>query len=183
MRPQCLRARWPDSASLDFCAGRIEWATLAARPLTRGHAPRLERISRERNHQPGRVHRPHDGDGPRGEGQAPEALHALRHLLLPHLHHRRRGHARRRRGRGGPGLHVAHLPRGRVLRPVRVDRCGARLGVPGGGWLVRLDAACVGAARGGRQRRLLLVQQPDLDRGHARAPDDRDRRPVLLLDR
>ena len=40
-----------------------------------------------------------------------------------------------------------------------------------------------GQARGGRQRRLLLVQQPDLDRGHARPPDDRDRRPVLLLDR
>ena len=67
--------------------------------------------------------------------------------------------------------------------PYALTRRGARVGVPGGGWLLRLDAARVGPLRRCCQRRLLLVQQPDLDRGHARTPDDRDRRPVLLLDR
>ena len=142
-----------------------------------------ERKTRERYHQPRRVRRSHDRDGARGAREAQEALHALRHLLLPDLHDRRRRHARSRCLRGRPGLHLADLPLGRVLRPVRPDRGGARVCVPRGRRLVRVDAPRVREARGRRQRRLLLVQQPDLDRGHAGAPDDRDRRPVLLLDR
>ncbi len=142
-----------------------------------------ERKTRDRYRHSRRSGRPHHRDGARGAREAPEALHALRHLLLPDLHDRRCRHARSRCLRGSPGLHLADLPLDRVLRPVRPDRGGARFCVSRGRRFVRLDAPRVREARGRRQRRLLLVQQPDLDRGHAGASDDRDGRPVLLLDR
>ena len=120
---------------------------------------RLPHDSRTRRRR-GRHRARGDPGGHRGALQAAQALRALRHALLPHLHAGGRRHARRRRELRGRGLHLARCPRRLLLHPLRAADRGARRRVPGGGRRLRVDEARLGTLRRRRQLRALLAVEP-----------------------
>ena len=117
--------------------------------------------------------------GARREGEAPEALRPLRHVLLPRLHAGRAGHDRHGGEQRRAGLHVADLPRPGVLHPVRAAHLRARVDLHRGGRPVHLDEARARPVRQRGERAHLLGREPDLARRHALHHRRRDLRGVL----
>src|SRR5712692_7381766 len=111
--------------------------------------------------------------------EAAAALWPLRHPVLPHLHHRRRGHDRHGRAGRRRGLHLDDDLRGRLLRAAGPALRRARRRVPAGGRSLLLDPAGLRAPGRGGEQLPVLDHQPGMDRRHPRHLLHRRHRGVL----